>query len=378
MKELSKIRSAVAPSATLAVNSKFKQMKAEGIPVVGFGAGEPDFDTPDHIKEAGIRAIREGQTKYTPTPGTIEARKAVAYRMKEDLGVDFDYDAIVISNGAKACLYATFFTLLDTGDEVIVPAPYWVSYTEQIRMVGGVPVIVPTTEAQHFKMTPAQLEAAITDKTKALVLNNPSNPTGMIYSKEELEALAEVCLRHDIYIIADEIYYRLCYDGRKFTSVAALGEEVKKHTIIINGVSKAYAMTGWRLGYAAGPAPLIKVMTKIHQSCIMSAPTTSQYAAITALHQCDDQIEMMRDEYNRRRRYVVKSLNDMGLTCFEPRGAFYVFPSIQISGLTSSEFCEQLLREKEVAIIPGSAPCIMPAASAARLAAAPGTTPGWV
>ena len=251
MKELSKIRSAVAPSATLAVNSKFKQMKAEGIPVVGFGAGEPDFDTPDHIKEAGIRAIREGQTKYTPTPGTIEARKAVAYRMKEDLGVDYDYDAIVISNGAKACLYATFFTLLDTGDEVIVPAPYWVSYTEQIRMVGGVPVIVPTTEAQHFKMTPAQLEAAITDKTKALVLNNPSNPTGMIYSKEELEALAEVCLRHDIYIIADEIYYRLCYDGRKFTSVAALGEEVKKHTIIINGVSKSYSMTGWRCGFGA-------------------------------------------------------------------------------------------------------------------------------
>lgn len=248
MKELSKIRSAVAPSATLAVNSKFKQMKAEGFPVVGFGAGEPDFDTPDHIKEAGIRAIREGQTKYTPTPGTIEARKAVAYRMKEDLDVDFDYDAIVISNGAKACLYATFFTLLDTGDEVIVPAPYWVSYTEQIRMVGGVPVIVPTTEAQHFKMTPAQLEAAITDKTKALVLNNPSNPTGMIYSKEELETLAEVCLRHDIYIIADEIYYRLCYDGRKFTSVAALGEEVKKHTIIINGVSKSYSMTGWRCG----------------------------------------------------------------------------------------------------------------------------------
>ena len=176
MKELSKIRSAVAPSATLAVNSKFKQMKAEGIPVVGFGAGEPDFDTPDHIKEAGIRAIREGQTKYTPTPGTIEARKAVAYRMKEDLGVDFDYDAIVISNGAKACLYATFFTLLDTGDEVIVPAPYWVSYTEQIRMVGGVPVIVPTTEAQHFKMTPAQLEAAITDKTKACLLYTSPSP----------------------------------------------------------------------------------------------------------------------------------------------------------------------------------------------------------
>ena len=198
MKELSKIRSAVAPSATLAVNSKFKQMKAEGIPVVGFGAGEPDFDTPDHIKEAGIRAIREGQTKYTPTPGTIEARKAVAYRMKEDLGVDFDYDAIVISNGAKACLYATFFTLLDTGDEVIVPAPYWVSYSEMVKQAGAVPVIVAATEEADFKITAEQLNAAITDNTKVFMLNSPSNPTGMVYTRAELEAIAEVCCRRNV------------------------------------------------------------------------------------------------------------------------------------------------------------------------------------
>ena len=283
MKELSKIRSAVAPSATLAVNSKFKQMKAEGIPVVGFGAGEPDFDTPDHIKEAGIRAIRDGQTKYTPTPGTVEARKAVAYRMKEDLGVDFDYDAIVISNGAKACLYATFFTLLDTGDEVIVPAPFWVSYTEQIRMVGGVPVIVPTTEAQHFKMTPEQLEAAITDKTKALVLNNPSNPTGAVYPKETLKAVADVCVKHDLYIISDEIYDKLVYDGVQFTSVAALSDEIKAHTILINGVSKTYAMTGWRIGYALSPAPVAKAMTNYLSHSTGAPGTMCQCAAIEAL-----------------------------------------------------------------------------------------------
>lgn len=331
MKELSKIRSAVAPSATLAVNSKFKQMKAEGIPVVGFGAGEPDFDTPDHIKEAGIRAIREGQTKYTPTPGTIEARKAVAYRMKEDLDVDFDYDAIVISNGAKACLYATFFTLLDTGDEVIVPAPYWVSYTEQIRMVGGVPVIVPTTEAQHFKMTPAQLEAAITDKTKALVLNNPSNPTGMIYSKEELETLAEVCLRHDIYIIADEIYYRLCYDGRKFTSVAALGEEVKKHTIIINGVSKSYSMTGWRCGFAAcGDKRIAKVMTNCLSHALGNIGAMNQAAMAEAMRGPQDSVEEMRKVFEERRNYLVERMNQIdGVSCLKPDGAFYVMMNLE-------------------------------------------------
>ena len=365
MKELSKIRSAVAPSATLAVNSKFKQMKAEGIPVVGFGAGEPDFDTPDHIKEAGIRAIREGQTKYTPTPGTIEARKAVAYRMKEDLGVDFDYDAIVISNGAKACLYATFFTLLDTGDEVIVPAPYWVSYTEQIRMVGGVPVIVPTTEAQHFKMTPAQLEAAITDKTKALVLNNPSNPTGMIYSKEELEALAEVCLRHDIYIIADEIYYRLCYDGRKFTSVAALGEEVKKHTIIINGVSKSYAMTGWRIGYSASNPQLAKVMAN-YLSHSTSAPSTiSQQAAITALTGPQEDMQVMKQAFEQRRDHLVERMNKIeGVSCIKPEGAFYVMMNMKgFLGKTmygkviesAEDFAQLFLEKGLVATVPCTA-----------------------
>ena len=217
MKELSRIYSAVAPSATLAVDAKFKQMKADGIPVVGFGAGEPDFDTPAHIKQAGIRAIENGETKYTPAAGTVAVRKAVAERIKADFGVDYDYTSIIISSGAKACLFEVFSALLNPGDEVILPAPYWVSYAEQIRMCGGEPVVVFAPESQRFKITAAQLEAAITDRTKALVLNTPSNPTGMVYSKAELKALADVCVRHDLYIVSDEIYYRLIYGDAEFT-----------------------------------------------------------------------------------------------------------------------------------------------------------------
>ena len=355
MKELSRIASAVQASTTMAIDAMFKQMKADGVDVIGFGAGEPDFNTPDNIKAAGIAAIEQNITRYTPAAGTVELRQAVCGRMKADYGLEYKPSQVVVSSGAKHLVYLALRAVVNPGDEVILPAPYWVSYIELIKMVGGVPVVVTATEAEHFKLTAEKLSAAITPRTKAILLNNPSNPTGMMYDREELEAIAAVCTQADIYVISDEIYACLTYDGRTFTSFASLSSDAKERTILVNGVSKAYAMTGWRLGYAAGPAPLIKVMTKIHQSCIMSAPTTSQYAAVTALRQCDDQIEMMRDEYNRRRRYVVKALNDMGLTCFEPRGAFYVFPSIQISGLTSSEFCERLLREKEVAIIPGSA-----------------------
>ena len=348
MKELSKIRSAVAPSATLAVNSKFKQMKAEGIPVVGFGAGEPDFDTPDHIKEAGIRAIREGQTKYTPTPGTIEARKAVAYRMKEDLGVDFDYDAIVISNGAKACLYATFFTLLDTGDEVIVPAPYWVSYTEQIRMVGGVPVIVPTTEAQHFKMTPAQLEAAITDKTKALVLNSPNNPTGAVYTEASLAAVCRAVGDRPIFILCDDVYRGLC--TRPCPDPAAL-PGLRERLLIAQSFSKPWAMTGWRIGYLMGSAPVIRKLTALHGHILTCAPSMLQAACETAL---ETDTAPMRETYAKRRALVLRRLHAMGLCCPVPEGAFYAFPDIRAFGLRSEEFCLRLIAEAGVAAVPGS------------------------
>lgn len=331
MKELSLIHSAVKPSATLAVNTKFKQMKAEGIPVVGFGAGEPDFDTPDHIKEAAIQAIRDGQTKYTPTPGTVEVRKAIAYRMKEDLGIEFDYDAIVVSNGAKACLYATMFTLLNPGDEVILPAPFWVSYSEMITMNRGVPVIVHASEAQDFKITPQQLEEAITDKTKALVLNNPSNPTGMIYTRDELKALADVCVKHDLYIIADEIYYRLCYDNMEFVSVASLGEEIRQHCIVINGVSKSYSMTGWRCGFAAcGDKRVAKVMSNCLSHAMGNIGAMNQAAMAEAMLGPQDSVDEMRQVFEDRRNYLVERMNSIeGVSCLKPNGAFYVMMNIE-------------------------------------------------
>ena len=244
MKELSKIALAIQPSTTLAIDSMFKQMKAEGQDVVGFGAGEPDFPTPDYIKEAGIEAIRNNDTKYTPSVGTVEVRKAVCQRLKEDCGIEYQPAEIAVSNGAKTCVYASLRALVNPGDEVILPAPYWVSYIELIQMVGGVPVVVNASEAEHFKITPEKLAAAITPKTKCMILNNPSNPTGMMYDRQELEAIAKVCVEKDIYVISDEIYYRLAYDGREFTSLAAISPEIKERTLIVNGVSKSYAMTG--------------------------------------------------------------------------------------------------------------------------------------
>ena len=261
MKELSKTAMKVNPSTTLAIDALAKQMKADGMDVIGFGTGEPDFMTPENISEAGIAAIREGKTKYTPAAGIVQLRQAAADRLKADCGLDYDYTQIVVASGAKHNVYAALAALLDPGDEVIVPAPYWVSYCEMVSMLHGVPVVVETTEDANFKMTPAQLEAAITPKTKALMLNNPSNPTGMIYSEGELRAIADVCVKHDLYVLADEIYYKLVYDGKPFTSFASLGEDVKERTIIINGVSKSYAMTGWRIGYAAANKQIAKVMS---------------------------------------------------------------------------------------------------------------------
>ena len=331
MKELSRVFSAVQPSATLAVNSKFKAMKAQGIPVVGFGAGEPDFDTPEYIKEAAISAIRGGQTKYTPTAGTMEVRKAIAFRIKEDTGVEYEPDAIVVSSGAKACLHAVFAALLNPGDEVIVPAPYWVSYPEQIRMNGGVPVIVTAGEEQEFKITAAQLEAAITPKTKAFVLNNPCNPTGMILSKEDLLALCDVCVRHDLYIISDEIYYRLCYDGHIFTSVPSLGEDIKEHCILINGASKSYAMTGWRCGYAAcGDKKIAKVLTNTLSHSMGCIGAMNQAALAAALTGPQDSVDAMRTVFEERRNYLVERMNTIdGVSCIKPEGAFYVMMNIE-------------------------------------------------
>ncbi len=330
MKDLSYVHSAIKPSATMAVNNKFQEMKAAGIPVVGFGAGEPDFDTPENICEAGIRAIQEGKTRYTPAVGTVSVRKAIAKRLKEDFDLDYGTDTILVSNGAKACLYAALLAVLNPGDEVILPAPYWVSYLEMIKMDRAVPVVLQTNEQSQFKITPEQLEAAITEKTKAFILNNPSNPSGMIYSREELVALTDVCVRHDLYIIADEIYFNLRYDGRSFTSVASLGEEVKKRCIIINGASKSYAMTGWRCGYAAcGDKAVAKVMGNCLGHMLGSIGTMNQYALEEAMVGPQESVEIMRKAFEERRNYLVDRMNTIqGVHCLKPDGAFYVMMNI--------------------------------------------------
>ena len=364
MKELSRIASAVHASTTLAIDAKAKQMKADGLDVVGFGTGEPDFDTPENIKEAAYQAIREGKTKYTPAAGIIPLRKAVAESMKRELDLDYDFTQIVIASGAKHNLYAALRTLVNPGDEVILPAPYWVSYDEMIAMVGGVSVIITAGEDQNFKITAEQLEAAVTDKTKAVIINNPSNPTGMLYSKEELEAIAAVCVKHDLYIIADEIYFKLLYDGRTFTSIAALGEEVKERTIIINGVSKSYAMTGWRIGYAAAPAHIAKIMANYLSHSTGAPSTISQWAAVEAFNGPQDTIEAMRKVFEERRNYIVERMNSIeGVSCIMPEGAFYVMMNIEklkgktIGGCvinTSDDFAMAFLEKELVAVVPCS------------------------
>ena len=364
MKELSRIASAVHASTTLAIDAKAKQMKADGLDVVGFGTGEPDFDTPENIKKAAIAAINDGKTKYTPAAGIIPLRKAVAESLKRDLDLDYDFTQIVIASGAKHNLYAALRTLVNPGDEVILPAPYWVSYDEMIAMVGGVSVIIHAGEDRNFKVTAAQLEAAVTDKTKAVILNNPSNPTGMLYSKEELEAIAAVCVKHDLYIIADEIYFKLLYDGRTFTSIASLGEEVKERTIIINGVSKSYAMTGWRIGYAAAPAHIAKIMANYLSHSTGAPSTISQWAAVEAFNGPQDTIEDMRKVFEERRNYIVARMNSIeGVSCIMPDGAFYVMMNIEklkgktIGGTvinTSDDFAMAFLEKELVAVVPCS------------------------
>ena len=364
MKPVSKIAEAVRASTTLAVDSLAKQMKADGLDVVGFGTGEPDFNTPDNINMAGIRAICDGKTKYTPAEGIIPLRKAIAQRLKEDCGVDYDYTQIVVASGAKHSVYIALAAITNPGDEIIIPAPFWVSYYEMVRMVGGTPVIVEAGEEQNFKITAQQLEAAITDKTKCLMLNNPSNPTGMIYSAEELRAIADVCVKHDLYILADEIYYQLIYDGIEFTSIASLGEEVKERTLLINGVSKSYAMTGWRVGYCAANKTLAKIMSNFLSHSTGAPSTISQWASVEALTGPQEGIEAMRLAFLERRDYIVKRINSIpGVSCIVPNGAFYVMMNIeQLIGKTlggklienDDDFAVALLEKALVAVVPCS------------------------
>ena len=364
MKEISYIAQAIQASTTLAIDAMFKQMKADGIDVIGFGAGEPDFNTPDNIKAAAMKAIEENKTKYTPAAGIMELRKAACDRLRADCGLEYEPTQIVVASGAKHNVFVALQALVNPGDEVILPAPFWVSYYELIKMAGGVPVIVNATEEEDFKMTAEKLAAAVTPKTKALILNNPSNPTGMMYTKAELEAIADICVKNEIYVISDEIYYGLVYDGREFTSFASLGDEVKELTILVNGVSKSYAMTGWRIGYTASNAKLAKVMSNFLSHSTSAPSSVSQWAAVEALTGPQEGIRAMRDEFEKRRNYIVERMNKIeGVSCLNPEGAFYVMMNIEkligrkfgeIEITDSDSFAKAFLEQGLVAVVPCS------------------------
>ena len=360
---LSEKAKAIKASTTLAIDSKFKAMKAEGIDVVGFGAGEPDFDTPKYIQDAAIEAIRGGQTKYTPAAGTMVLRQAVADKFLRENGLSYEPTQIVVSNGAKHSLVNAFSAILNPGDEVIIPAPFWVSYPEMVKLSDGVPVVVETTEENDFKLGVAELSAALTDKTRAIVLNSPSNPTGMVYTEEELKAIADFAVEHDLYVISDEIYEHLIYEG-KHVSIASLGEEIKKRTIIINGVSKTYAMTGWRIGFAAAAPEIAKVMANEQSHASSNPNSIAQAATVAALSGGKEEIEMMKKAFVERRNYMVERINNMnGVSCKMPNGAFYVLMNIsalkghEMAGVminSSDDFAGVLLDKAKVAVVPCS------------------------
>lgn len=362
--ELSRKALQVSASPTLAIDAKFKAMKADGIDVIGFGCGEPDFDTPDNIKAAAIKAIEEGQTKYTPASGTLALKQAICDKLKRDNGLDYKPSNIVVSNGAKHSLLNAFNAIINPGDEIIVPAPYWVSYTEMIKMADGVPVIIETKEEDDFKFTAQQLRDAITPKTKALVLNSPSNPTGMLYGEAELREIAEIAVENDIFVVADEIYEKLIYDGKEHVSIASFNEEIKDRTIIINGVSKSYAMTGWRIGFTAANEAVTKAMANMQSHAASNPSSISQAAALEAYNGEQETVEEMRKVFEERRNYMVDRINSInGVSCRKPEGAFYVMMNIkevfgrEICGKvinTSDDFCEVLLENSLVALVPGS------------------------
>ncbi|MBU3934254.1 MAG: pyridoxal phosphate-dependent aminotransferase [Candidatus Omnitrophica bacterium] len=362
---ISKRVSLISPSVTLAITAKAKQMKQEGIDVIGFGAGEPDFDTPDHIKEAAKKALDEGFTKYTPASGIPELKKAICKKFKTDNNLDDSPEEILVSCGAKHSIFNAVLALCNEGDEVILPSPYWVSYPEMIKVAGAKPVILKTTQENNFKFSPQQLRATITPKTKLLILNSPSNPTGMVYTKDELVAISKVLVEKGIFCISDEIYEKIIYDGEEHISIASLGLDIKRLTIVVNGVSKSYSMTGWRIGYAAGPKEIIQVMSNLQSHSTSNPTSISQKAALAALEGPQDPLDNMVAEFGKRRDYIVEKLNSInGVSCLKPQGAFYVFPDLsQIIGrifkeqiVRDSVFLAQiLLDEANVAVVPGSA-----------------------
>lgn len=354
--KISKFVASLSPSLTLAIDAKAKQLKAEGKDIVGFGAGELDFDTPEHIKQAAIKALERGFTKYTPSEGTLELREAIAEKLYNDNGLLYKPSQIIVSCGAKHSCYNAIAATCQEGDEVIIPAPYWVSYPEMVKLAGAKPVIINTDILKGFKLTPEQLREALTPKTRMLILNTPSNPTGVVYTPEELKALADICVEKGVLILSDEIYEKLVYDGTKHVSVASFSQDHYDHTIVVNGFSKTYSMTGWRLGYLAAPEPIAKAVASI-QSHTTSNPTSfAQAGAVAALKGPQDFLSEWLKELDRRRRYALGRLNSIpGVTCIEPKGAFYLFPNISQLGLSSTQFCARLLEEELVAAVPGVA-----------------------
>jgi aspartate aminotransferase len=355
----------IKPSPTLAMDAKAKALKAQGLDIVNFGVGEPDFDTPEHVKEAAIKAIRDGFTKYTPVGGIDELKEAIVQKFKKDNNLEYSKDEILVSCGAKHSLYNIAQALYGPGDEIIIPSPYWVSYPDQVLLNDATPVFLKTYEEDSFMLRPDVLESKITKKTKAIILNSPSNPTGLTYDKKTLQAIAEIALKHNLYIVSDEIYEKLVYDDTGFISIASLSKDIKDKTIVINGLSKSHAMTGWRIGYAAGPKDIIKAMTNIQSQSTSNPTSIAQKAAVAALTGPQDFISVMHAEFDKRRRFLVEGLNSIeGVRCLKPTGAFYAFVNVsklygkktgarQIN--SSLDMAMYLLEDANVALVHGEA-----------------------
>ncbi len=359
--ELSKRVLNMSPSPTMAITSKAKELRAKGIDVIGFGAGEPDFDTPEHVKEAAKEAIDMGFTKYTPPAGIPELREAVAYKLKNENNIDYEPEQIVITDGAKQALFNLMLSVIEEGDEVIIPKPYWVTYPEQVKFAGGKPVFVETKEVKNFTLTLEDIEPAVTSKTKLIIICTPHNPTGAVIPKEELERIGKFCAERGILIASDECYEKLTYDGFKHTSTASISEEIKEVTVTINALSKTFAMTGWRVGYAAGPKEIIDAMIKINSQSISNVNSIAQKAAVAALVKPKDFLNDWIKAYDERRRYMVEKLNEIpGVSCLMPKGAFYAFPNVKElieKGRFKDDFdlAEYLLEEAKIAVVPGTA-----------------------
>ncbi|MFH1339046.1 MAG: pyridoxal phosphate-dependent aminotransferase [Candidatus Omnitrophota bacterium] len=361
---LSKRIAKIEPSATLSISAQAKKMKAEGIDVIGFGAGEPDFDTPGHIKEAAKQALDEGFTKYTPASGIKELKEAICQKFRRDNSLDYSPEEILVSCGAKHSLFNAVLALCDERDEAILPSPYWLSYPEMLKASGAKAVILRTTRGNSLKITPAQLKKAVTPKTKVLILNSPSNPTGMVYTRKELEEIAKIIVKHNIFCISDEIYEKIIYDEQEHVSIASFGPGIKKLSVVVNGVSKSYSMTGWRIGYAAGPAEVIKAMSNLQSHSTSNPASISQKAALSAICGAQEETKRMVEEFRRRRDYAVERLGRIkGVSCLKPHGAFYLFVDVseilkkhyKAKKLGRTEaFAEILLSQARVAVVPGS------------------------